>query len=147
MLERRRPRGPRRAGLLPLALALVLGPGCKQGLGDRCEIDSDCEQGLECENPAGAMEGSGVCVVAGSGEMMGRPPLDGGGGRPAAADAGPPRTDAPAAPTPRDAAAAAEAAPGDAPGAPPADAGPDTAADARADAPPPPVSSADAPPG
>lgn len=24
--------------------------GCKQGLGDRCELDSDCESGLRCSS-------------------------------------------------------------------------------------------------
>ncbi len=32
-----------------LAAALVLGTaGCKQGVGQRCQVDSDCESGLEC---------------------------------------------------------------------------------------------------
>src|SRR5512136_2767731 len=32
-----------------LAAALVLGTaGCKQGVGERCQVDSDCESGLEC---------------------------------------------------------------------------------------------------
>lgn len=36
--------------MLPLALGLGLAlvAGCKQGEGDRCEIDDDCESGLQC---------------------------------------------------------------------------------------------------
>ena len=34
--------------LCALALALAAAAGCKQGEGDRCQIDSDCESGLTC---------------------------------------------------------------------------------------------------
>jgi hypothetical protein len=44
---------------LPICVCATVS-GCKQGLGDRCELDSDCESGLTCskgtarvcENPA-----------------------------------------------------------------------------------------------
>jgi hypothetical protein len=50
-----------RLPVLPILVLLVSGlAGCKQGLGERCELDSDCESGLlcstgsarTCENPA-----------------------------------------------------------------------------------------------
>jgi len=33
-----------------IAIALVAGSlaGCKQGLGERCQVDSDCSDGLSC---------------------------------------------------------------------------------------------------
>jgi hypothetical protein len=37
------------AGLVFVALSST---GCKQGEGDRCEIDSDCSAGLMCNNPS-----------------------------------------------------------------------------------------------
>ena len=46
-----------------LALAVGLGgaaAGCKQGSGDRCEIMSDCDDGLYCDLAAGDNSG-GVC--------------------------------------------------------------------------------------
>lgn len=32
---------------------LVLGAGCKQGIGGRCEVDDDCSSGLVCVNRSG----------------------------------------------------------------------------------------------
>jgi hypothetical protein len=40
--------------LSPLALA-----GCKQGVGDRCQVESDCDDGLICVLPAGGTPQSG----------------------------------------------------------------------------------------
>jgi hypothetical protein len=37
-----------------LALGLSLLAGCKQGEGDRCEVNSDCESGLTCEKVPGS---------------------------------------------------------------------------------------------
>jgi hypothetical protein len=31
-----------------LALLVLSGTACKQGLNDRCELDSDCAGGLKC---------------------------------------------------------------------------------------------------
>lgn len=38
----------RRAFLFTLLLALT--PGCKQSEGERCQIDDDCEGGLQCSD-------------------------------------------------------------------------------------------------
>jgi hypothetical protein len=44
----------RRRWLAPLIAAGLLAlAGCKQGEGDRCEVDNDCSGGLTCENPTG----------------------------------------------------------------------------------------------
>ena len=32
---------------------LLLVPACKQGSGERCQIDDDCESGLECSKSEG----------------------------------------------------------------------------------------------
>jgi hypothetical protein len=42
----RLPRARLLTAVLPLGLALLA--GCKQGEGDRCEVNSDCESGLMC---------------------------------------------------------------------------------------------------
>ncbi len=45
----------------PLALA----SGCAQGLGDRCQVASDCATGLLCVLPAGATpQAGGTCQAA-----------------------------------------------------------------------------------
>jgi hypothetical protein len=36
--------------LAALILLISSGVACKQGAGDRCEIDSDCQSGLVCNN-------------------------------------------------------------------------------------------------
>ena len=33
---------------LALSLSLLALPACKQGQGERCQVDSDCEEGLLC---------------------------------------------------------------------------------------------------
>ncbi len=57
-----------RRALLILAVLLSLAPaaGCKQGEGEVCQIDSDCEGGLECNvsthrcvRPGGDGDGDG----------------------------------------------------------------------------------------
>ncbi len=46
-------------GLLALSLG---GAGCKQGIGDRCQLDSDCQDGLTCVLPAGqSLAVGGTC--------------------------------------------------------------------------------------
>ncbi len=43
------------AALSPLA-------GCKQGIGDRCQVQSDCADGLQCVLPAsGSPQTGGTC--------------------------------------------------------------------------------------
>jgi hypothetical protein len=45
--------------------ALVISLGCKQGLGDRCHLDSDCVNGLVCVIPMGGNRIiGGTCQVA-----------------------------------------------------------------------------------
>jgi hypothetical protein len=43
-----------------MAVAVLSLSACKQGEGDRCEIDNDCQSGLTCENPQGT---SGHCTA------------------------------------------------------------------------------------
>jgi hypothetical protein len=50
----------------PLAglLAFVsLAPGCKQHSGDRCELDSDCSDGLTCDFVGNTDQHSGFCTA------------------------------------------------------------------------------------
>jgi hypothetical protein len=79
-----------------LLCASVLAPGCKQGAGDRCEIESDCEEGLECVI-TGSNTTDGVCrapmtvAVSDAGSPPVTTPVDGGAtdaGADAVADAG-----------------------------------------------------------
>ena len=54
--------GPSRH-FLALALAFVLGAagaGCKQGNGERCEVNRDCGDGLYCDPSSGDNSG-GIC--------------------------------------------------------------------------------------
>jgi hypothetical protein len=44
-----------------LSLVTTLGVGCKQALNERCEQDSDCEDGLQCR-PEGVSAEGGRCV-------------------------------------------------------------------------------------
>src|SRR6185312_13182605 len=60
---------------LPL-LGVGLAPGCGQGEGDRCEIDSDCSGDLLCDLSQGRSEG--VCR-----SQIGTRPPDAGPDRPA----------------------------------------------------------------
>ncbi len=54
--------------LLTLLLAV---PACKQGVGDRCQLDSDCEDGLFCDIPnSGSRQDGGKCLVIGAGLDM-----------------------------------------------------------------------------
>jgi hypothetical protein len=49
-------------GLVAAPLALA---GCKQGVGDRCQVQSDCDDGLICSLPPGATpQVGGMCVEA-----------------------------------------------------------------------------------
>jgi len=56
---------------LVLTVAAVSLAGCKQGPGDRCQTDSDCDsdQHLICILPAnGTPQSGGTCQVAGAGD-------------------------------------------------------------------------------
>ena len=47
---------------LIVGAALFTLAGCKQGAGDRCQVQSDCEDGLLCILPAGGTpQSGGVC--------------------------------------------------------------------------------------
>jgi hypothetical protein len=117
----------RRPGTLAAVLVFVLAAGaCRQGEGDRCEVDDDCAKGLTCER----VTVEGICRRPGGT----RPMVDAAAPRDAAVrDAGPGGDAGPGA----DAATGGDAAPGDAvaptpPDAPPAvspadAAGPDAA--------------------
>ncbi len=88
--------------LVLVAAALCGAAGCKQGLGDRCQIDDDCESGLVCSTGTNR-----VCTNSGTVIIVDAPPpsdarIDGGGSL------------FPDAPAP-DAAAAPDAPPPDAP--------------------------------
>jgi hypothetical protein len=49
-------------GLLSCATLM----GCKQGEGDRCQVQADCEDGLICQLPVqGSPQSGGVCVAPG----------------------------------------------------------------------------------
>jgi hypothetical protein len=46
-----------------LLLALVAG-GCKEGEGDRCNVNADCKNGLDCVMPPGAtLRTGGLCEL------------------------------------------------------------------------------------
>ena len=44
-----------------LAFLVFAGVACKQGRGERCEIDSDCEDGLTCSQMGSASGPDGTC--------------------------------------------------------------------------------------
>ena len=51
--------------LLMFALLLTVS-GCKQGAGDRCNVDADCDDGLICSRPPGGTpQSGGVCQAPG----------------------------------------------------------------------------------
>jgi hypothetical protein len=55
--------------LAPLALVLglfLVGAGCKQGIGDRCEQDSDCSSGMCTSMAVAPGGGTGRCVEIGT---------------------------------------------------------------------------------
>jgi hypothetical protein len=65
----------RSAAALTLLAPLMLG-GCKQGIGDRCQVMSDCDDGLICVLPAGGTpQAGGTCQAPGGGDMA-VPPAD-----------------------------------------------------------------------
>jgi hypothetical protein len=63
--------------LRSLAVLVALSPlaGCKQGVGDRCQVQSDCADGLQCVLPAsGSPQTGGTCQPPG-GQDAGLPDL------------------------------------------------------------------------
>jgi len=52
--------------LCAFAGAFVLCVGCKQGDGDRCQVDSDCGSGLVCRQTGSP--GNGICKSSNPGE-------------------------------------------------------------------------------
>lgn len=58
----------RLTAVLALAAPLFLAAGCKQGVGDRCQVQSDCDDGLLCVLQAGATpQAGGTCQMPGTG--------------------------------------------------------------------------------
>lgn len=53
------------ATALLLAVFVTLAPGCKQAEGDRCQLDSDCEDGLVCCIDQQQANLGGVCQPQG----------------------------------------------------------------------------------
>ncbi|MDB4969299.1 MAG: hypothetical protein JWN44_4988 [Myxococcales bacterium] len=51
-----------------LVAPLFLAAGCKQGIGERCQVMSDCDDGLNCVLPAGGTaQAGGTCQMPNSG--------------------------------------------------------------------------------
>jgi len=65
----------RLSAVLALLAPLCLVAGCKQGVGDRCQVQSDCDDGLLCVLQAGATpQAGGTCQMqGGSGADMAVP--------------------------------------------------------------------------
>ena len=60
-------------GLASVALSLLAIGGvasCKQGEGERCQVQADCEEGLQCN------EGEGVCRSVSTGDIDALLPID-----------------------------------------------------------------------
>lgn len=54
------------------AVLSVLAAGCKQGLGERCQVDADCADGLSC-----SLSEPRICDDGASGDLdAGLPPSD-----------------------------------------------------------------------
>ena len=74
--------------LPPILLALVLvlaAAGCKQGIGDRCEQNSDCSSGMCTAMGAAVGGGTGRCIEVGT-SLTGAGGSGGGGGGTAGQD-------------------------------------------------------------
>ena len=57
----------RLTAVLALLAPLCLAAGCKQGVGDRCQVQSDCDDGLLCVLPAGGTpQAGGTCQAPGT---------------------------------------------------------------------------------
>lgn len=56
----------RLTAVFALLAPLCLAAGCKQGVGDRCQVQSDCNDGLLCVLPAGGTpQAGGTCQMQG----------------------------------------------------------------------------------
>jgi hypothetical protein len=54
----------RLVAVFALTAPLCLAAGCKQGAGERCQVQSDCDNGLLCVLPAGGTpQAGGTCMV------------------------------------------------------------------------------------
>ena len=63
-----------------LALCCLFILGCKQSEGDRCQVTSDCQEGLECVIPAGENRlVGGVCARRGADGGIRDATIDGSG--------------------------------------------------------------------
>jgi hypothetical protein len=59
----------RLVAVLLIAAAPLVVVGCKQGLGDRCQVNSDCDDNLLCILPAnGTPQSGGTCQAPGGGD-------------------------------------------------------------------------------
>ena len=62
------------SSLVALALSAV---GCKQGDGERCQVSSDCNEGLVCVRPSNAtISEGGSCTRQSSIDGSANPPID-----------------------------------------------------------------------
>jgi hypothetical protein len=77
----------RLTAVIALTAPLFLVAGCKQGLNERCQVQSDCDDGLLCVLPAGgSTQSGGTCqmptsitadmAATTSTDMAGTPPVD-----------------------------------------------------------------------
>jgi len=58
----------RLTALSALLAPLCLAAGCQQGVGDRCQVQSDCQDNLLCVLPAGGTpQAGGTCQAPGTG--------------------------------------------------------------------------------
>ena len=61
----------RLTAVFALLAPLCLVAGCKQGVGDRCQVQSDCQDGLLCVLPAGGTpQAGGTCQQPGGASDM-----------------------------------------------------------------------------
>jgi hypothetical protein len=64
----------RLTAVVALLAPLFLAAGCKQGVGDRCQVQSDCNDGLLCVLNAGATpQAGGTCQMPGGGADLSAP--------------------------------------------------------------------------
>jgi hypothetical protein len=60
-----------------MGLLAASASGCKQGAGERCQVDSDCDDGLKCVLPNGATaQSGGTCQPPGGFADMTTPEPD-----------------------------------------------------------------------
>lgn len=59
------------SGAVLVLLGTTLLGGCKQKEGDRCQLDSDCSEGLFCCVNPGEVAKGGICTLPGRCELQG----------------------------------------------------------------------------